>query len=100
MERKTQRISLGQLKRTLDKIPIGELDTCFIMHPYASENPDDDKIQVIKWGDDWEEFFYQYGDETREINKFADAITEDVIITQKVKKNPEKMEDFQDDIEC
>lgn len=98
MERKTKRVSLGELKRALDKIPIAELDTCFIMHPYGTETPDDDEITLVKWGDDWEEFFDKY--DVQVINKFARAVEEDVLITQEVQKDIDKREDYLEDMEC
>ena len=90
-----KRINLKDLKLALDKIPIGELEGCYITHPYASETPDDDELKLIKYGDNWGKFFEKY--DTAIIQAFAKSVFEDSKKVMEVIKNLDKAEDYADD---
>ena len=90
-----QRINLKKLKEALAKIPDDALENCYITHPYATETPDDDELQLIYYDDDWAKFFEKY--DLKVLKQFVVAVFDDAKKIMEVIKNPSKSEDYQED---
>ena len=90
-----KRINLKELRIALEKIPLEELENCYITHPYATESYEDDELSLIKYGDNWTEFFDKY--DTDIIQEFAKTVFSDAKIVMEVIINSDNSDNYADD---
>jgi len=90
-----ERFNLKQVKECLDKIPIEELEKCYVMHPFSSETPDNEEISLLYFDDNFAEFFEKYNTEI--ISKFIKQVLADQKIVEKCVEDGH-WEDYNDDV--
>jgi len=90
------RINLKQLKEELNNIPDEVLDVMYIMHPYSIENFDEDRLKLIAFSDEYELIFSNNKFDVT--HKFVEQINADANKIMLVRADPDKAEEYSEDI--